>query len=340
MLRNSIGLVLLLLVSGCYERYPYETGTFQELQPINLSDLNSEFDDMNSDFNPPVLNTGVSLIFSSNAPSKGGDFDLLNRDLRFIWDKELGTLSHDASRSSDAFRDVRNRIFEVNSDCSEKGPYSFVAAKEEANKAYMLFSRDCSGVFQVWGSSNESLGPFNGYKIDEFEVRLMDTQSNEMYPTFYGEDFLKSSEWGNQGNIEKLLFSSDRDGDFDIFEMDIPTNQDLEDFLKSDQERAVRKIDLNTSSNDHMPFVYGDMLVFSSDRPGGLGGYDLYYSLKTAEGWMDPVNFGPTINSPQDEYRPVVSDHRDFSNRVMIFSSNRPGGLGGFDLYYVGVPRF
>ncbi|WP_075350432.1 PD40 domain-containing protein [Algoriphagus marinus] len=79
---------------------------------------------------------------------------------------------------------------------------------------------------------------------------------------------------------------------------------------------------------------------FASDRPGGLGGFDLYYSFKTASGWSDPVNFGPSINSAQDEYRPVVSDHPDFSNRLMIFSSNRPGGLGGFDLYYVGILKF
>lgn len=89
-----------------------------------------------------------------------------------------------------------------------------------------------------------------------------------------------------------------------------------------------------------MPFVYGDLLVFSSDRPGGFGGYDLYYSQKTANGWTVPINFGPKINSEFDEYRPVVSEQPEFSNRLMIFSSNRPGGLGGFDLYFVGIPKF
>ncbi|MEB2785365.1 hypothetical protein [Algoriphagus persicinus] len=89
-----------------------------------------------------------------------------------------------------------------------------------------------------------------------------------------------------------------------------------------------------------MPFVYADLLVFSSDRPGGFGGYDLYYSHKTGDGWSEPVNFGPKINSEFDEFRPIVSDSWEFSNQVMIFSSNRPGGLGGFDLYFVGIPKF
>lgn len=82
------------------------------------------------------------------------------------------------------------------------------------------------------------------------------------------------------------------------------------------------------------------MLVFSSDRPGGLGGYDLYYSFKTGEGWTEPENFGPSVNSEYDEFWPVVSDSWEFSNQLMIFSSNRPGGLGGFDLYFTGIPKF
>ncbi len=88
-----------------------------------------------------------------------------------------------------------------------------------------------------------------------------------------------------------------------------------------------------------IPFVLGDKLVFASDRLGGLGGYDLYYAMKTADGWSNPINFGHPINSELDEYRPVVSSAYWFLNNLMIFSSNRPGGKGGFDLYYVGVPK-
>lgn len=41
-----------------------------------------------------------------------------------------------------------------------------------------------------------------------------------------------------------------------------------------------------------------------------------------------------------DEYRPIVrSDKWKFDNNMMIFSSNRPGGKGGFDLYFVGIER-
>ncbi|MEP1955332.1 MAG: hypothetical protein ABJJ26_10395, partial [Algoriphagus sp.] len=144
----------------------------------------------------------------------------------------------------------------------------------------------------------------------------------------------------SQGKPEKFLMSSDREGVFDIYELDLPSDISPLDYLLGTSAKPFLKISINSTANDHMPFVYGDLLVFASDRAGGYGGYDLYYSFKTDSGWSEPVNFGPNINSDKDEYRPIVSENPGFSNRLMIFSSNRPGGLGGFDLYYVGIPKF
>ena len=86
----------------------------------------------------------------------------------------------------------------------------------------------------------------------------------------------------------------------------------------------------------------GDVMVFTSDRPEGYGGYDLYYSLLENGTWSDPVNFGSRINTLHNEFRPVLKYfyYEDFTNDFMLFSSDRPGGKGGFDLYYVGIPRF
>jgi hypothetical protein len=78
-------------------------------------------------------------------------------------------------------------------------------------------------------------------------------------------------------------------------------------------------------------------MVFSSNREGGFGGYDLWYSRLVNGEWTKPENFGAEINSPYDEFRPIVKEC--IPNDLMIFSSNRPGGKGGFDLYYVGINR-
>jgi hypothetical protein len=80
-------------------------------------------------------------------------------------------------------------------------------------------------------------------------------------------------------------------------------------------------------------------MVFTSNRPGGYGGYDLYYSKFDGQSWSEPVNFGEDINTEYDEFRPVALQVFDFKNDVMLFSSDRPGGKGGFDLYYVGIDK-
>jgi hypothetical protein len=337
-MKNLLKLLPVLALLACDENYPYRIGTFPEGQVTNLDQLNSEFDEMNSNYVSPYFTASLNFVFSSNATSNGQDFNLDARQLIFNQSKETFEITHSAASVLGQNHVMRNQLFEINTDCDERGPYSI--ASDIQNFHFMLYSQDCDGISQILLNEFESKSQFEGYRAENFQVRLLGQNSNEMYPSFYGEKFLKGADFVSQGNPEKLLFSSDLDGVFNIYEADIPSGKKGVEFLKDRAEKDIKKLSINTSSNDHMPFVYGDMLVFSSDRPGGLGGYDLYYSFKMGEGWSEPVNFGPSINSPQDEYRPVVSDHPEFSNRVMIFSSNRPGGLGGFDLYYVGVPRF
>ena len=93
---------------------------------------------------------------------------------------------------------------------------------------------------------------------------------------------------------------------------------------------------LSGNFNDKCPYIYEVIMVFTSDREGGHGGFDLYYSLLEDGEWGTPVNFGPEINSEYDEYRPIYFSFYDYDfQNLMIFSSDRPGGLGGFDLYMV-----
>ncbi len=73
----------------------------------------------------------------------------------------------------------------------------------------------------------------------------------------------------------------------------------------------------------------GSMLVFSSDMPGGAGQTDLYLSRREGDGWTQPVNLGPTVNTEGAEMFPVFID-----NTTLSFSSNGHAGLGGLDVYY------
>lgn len=76
----------------------------------------------------------------------------------------------------------------------------------------------------------------------------------------------------------------------------------------------------------------GNILIFVSDMPGGFGGKDLYYSVRTANGkkWNKPVNMGRKINTEGNEMFPFWG--RD---GVLFFSSTGYAGLGGLDVFEV-----
>ena len=75
----------------------------------------------------------------------------------------------------------------------------------------------------------------------------------------------------------------------------------------------------------------GKLLFFVSDRPGGYGGSDIWYSIRKSDGsWNDPVNMGPTINTSKNERSPFL--HTD--SKTLYFSSNGHDGLGGQDIFY------
>jgi hypothetical protein len=74
----------------------------------------------------------------------------------------------------------------------------------------------------------------------------------------------------------------------------------------------------------------GDEIIFSSNRPGGLGGKDLYRVRKFMNGkYSLPFNLGPAINTPLDEDAPYI-DPRDNS---LYFSSKGHNSMGEYDIF-------
>lgn len=73
----------------------------------------------------------------------------------------------------------------------------------------------------------------------------------------------------------------------------------------------------------------GTVLYFVSDRPGGYGKSDLYYSILSNKEWGAPVNLGPVINTSGNEFFPFVS-----KDGTLYFASDRLESLGGMDIYF------
>jgi outer membrane protein OmpA-like peptidoglycan-associated protein len=76
----------------------------------------------------------------------------------------------------------------------------------------------------------------------------------------------------------------------------------------------------------------GTLLVFSSDRPFGKGGYDLYYSQRkdTNQLWDNLKTFGRNINTVGNEVFPSIT-----ANGYLYYSSDAAPGLGGLDIFKI-----
>lgn len=96
---------------------------------------------------------------------------------------------------------------------------------------------------------------------------------------------------------------------------------------------GVRPLPFNGKnfSNQH-PSVTPDgrRIYFSSNREGGYGGYDLYFSDFFEGRWSNAINLGPDINTEGNEAFPHIHP----SGRL-FFSSEGHGGLGGYDLFMI-----
>jgi outer membrane protein OmpA-like peptidoglycan-associated protein len=89
---------------------------------------------------------------------------------------------------------------------------------------------------------------------------------------------------------------------------------------------------VNSRYNEPSVSISSDnrVLYFSSDRPGGFGGLDIYKAELDEKGnWSKPQNLGSTINTEYDDDSPFI----DYDGKTLYFSSRGHKGMGGYDVY-------
>ncbi len=92
---------------------------------------------------------------------------------------------------------------------------------------------------------------------------------------------------------------------------------------------------INTKGDEMFPFLRNDsILYFSSNGHVGLGGLDIYRSVKTGGVWTKPENMRSPMNSNYDEFG--ITFHEE--DEQGFFASNRKGGRGGDDIFYFTNP--
>ena len=296
----------------------FPQGTFPD-SIINLSDINSAYDDYNLDIH--VLSASNPLVFSSNRGSSGGQFDLVYGTFSYIFDQETGDFSLNGEIANNPF--LTRLVTKVNTAGNDFGPYRLYSPLD--GYEYLILSSVINGNLDFYYTRNL---PYFGTSVPEvsgpYPVTLLNSGSNDAYICF-------------DTNQDSAYFSSDADGNFDICLHKKPAETFMDTWLNLPYSASSKVDILNSTGDDKCPFIFRKVMVFASNRPGGLGGFDLYYSKFSNGKWGTPVNFGPEINTASDEYRPVMGGDEEFTNTFLMFSSNRPGGKGGFDLYFTGI---
>ncbi len=136
---------------------------------------------------------------------------------------------------------------------------------------------------------------------------------------------------GNEASVgispdgQEILIYKDDNGDGNIYSTS----------LNGDVWSEPIKLNSNINSKHWEPSAFisadGYAMYFTSDRPGGFGGRDIYVSKKDPKGeWGKAMNMGALINTEFDEDAPFI--HPD--GITLFFSSNGHNTMGGFDVFY------
>ena len=180
-----------------------------------------------------------------------------------------------------------------------------VFASDKEREVFMISKRDKTGIFDT-GQAMDA--PFNTSDDNQGGCSISIDNKNLYFA-------MMRQEGGNQPNCD--LYVCDNSGG-----------------LWSE----MRKLSANVNHPvywDSQPTIASDglTLYFASDRPGGFGGVDLYFTRKDPRTgvWSVPMNLGPQINTGGDEKTPFI--HSD--SETLYFSSDGHFGFGGLDIFFV-----
>jgi len=276
-MRFCTAIILFLFV--CLNAAAYQLGMNIKSEPVNLSELNTKNDDFAPRWN--------------------------------AWEKKL--YFNSISGGSSAF---------YTSDYSDGLFGSPVLVKSPINR------RGDSRSYIAFISQNEALlGAYHNFKRRPFvnlhtSIYVKNGWSEpELISAFQRESFVSHPTVSPTGDL--LVFVSDMDnpaGDTDLW-----MSWKTEDNIWS---MPIRLDELNSHGNEITPFLLSsDTLLFASDGYEGPGGFDLYYSVNSGGKWERPRPISD-VNTEHDESDPAI-----LNGNMLIFSSDRPGGVGGLDLY-------
>ena len=251
-----------------------------------------------TDAAPAISKDGRSLYFNSNRPGGSGGSDLwVSRwdDLTESWGSpvNLGAVLNTAG-------------IEASPALSRDGHCLF-------------FHSNRSGNMDIWVS-------YRTHTHDDFAWETPFNAGPDVNSAF--EETMGGFFEGDDSGVPQIFFASNRPfglGGFDFYSSVLLTDGTF--------GPATPISELNSASADPavMLSFTGLEAFFSSGRPGGRGGQDLWTATRETvlDSWSAPVNLGAVVNSTTIDGRPYLASDR----QTLFFGSDRSGGLGGTDLY-------
>jgi Tol biopolymer transport system component len=253
------------------------------------------------DFAPHSSKDRLSLYFASTRPGGLGGEDL--------W------LSKRSSTDAPWGEPV-NLGSIINTAANERSP----GLSRDGRHLYFATTRPGgSGGFDIWVSwRHDTLDDF-GWQPPLNLGSQFNSVATDAGPAYFENDdagvpllFLASNRGGGAGGLDIYVSELTASGSFGP---------------------PVLVNELSGATNDLTPSIRRDgrEIFIASNRAGSIGAQDLWVSTRETAGapWLAPVNLGPGINSSGNDNFPSVSSDRE----TLFFSSDRPGGSGGSDIY-------
>ena len=174
-------------------------------------------------------------------------------------------------------------------------------------------SNDDEGMLRYYFSSGGAAVAYdNGEKLKaSFHDGPLCIYNNEQSVAYTRNNLKEGVKAKGVSRVNLKIFFAQRGGD------NVWTNQ--QPFKYNSEEYSCGHPTLNES---------GNLLIFSSDMPGGFGGSDLYVSKFENGEWSEPKNLGPEINTSGSELFPQLTNEN-----VLHFASVGHGGFGGLDIF-------
>ena len=246
---------------------------------------------------------GEFYFLSGNISESKKHFDSIDDTLKFI------SLSKYRSNINYYINNTNNQlIYYIKNDSINRWYYQYSPYFDQNVNKLFFTVREGGNLFDDENIVTASLSDNN---FTDFKPYItLNSENNEGTPSFSDDG--------------KFMVFTSCEMDFKNNSCDIYYSQ-----MKDNLWSRPRKFDDNINSAfwDSQPFMYDGTLYFVSNRPGGVGGRDIYYSVIKEDGsFSKALNFRE-VNTKHEEVSPVVND------AIFYFSSNRDNSYGGYDIY-------